>query len=51
LTGDGTAIAKCRKAPDWVVAEIAAANKERVRADQLRKKKDARDMAMSIVVV
>ena len=45
LAGDGTAIAKCSKAPDAVVAEMLAANKERVRADHLKKKKESLDKA------
>ena len=45
LAGDGTAIAKCSKAPEAVVAEMLAANKERLRVDHLKKKKESLDKA------
>lgn len=45
LAGDSTAIGKCSKAPDAVVAEMLAANKERARTELLKKKKVLLDNA------
>lgn len=41
LTGDGNSIAKWSSAPDAVVADILAGNKERARLYLLQKKRDA----------
>jgi len=40
LTGEGNSIAKCASAPDAVVAEMMECNKERVRLELLKKKRD-----------
>ncbi len=45
LTGDGNSVGKCASAPDAVVAEMLAGNKERARLDVLKKKRDALDKA------
>jgi len=45
LAGDGTSVGKCESAPDSVIAEMLAANKERLRLDALKKKKNLLDKA------